>query len=412
MRQLHPPAVYINKAVFGNERARIRADRFLTRVTCSDIRTVTDAELDDLSERNGWKESRRKSGRQRHGDPPIVLDTYRWPPDDGELQQPVPRECENKFLGTWNFRERSYLMKRDRVVCQSGYGLHSGKGCLFKCDYCAIPDVLVLAMNIEDLIGRVAPVIRRVSGPTLWKWDNSTDTLCFEPEIGAVKLLVEHFAQFNDKYLMTYSKSDNVDHMLGLDHRGQTICCWTLNAYTQSRKIERDAATMEERIEAARKCEQAGYTVRFRLSAVCPIHNWQRENCEMLDLLFRKVHPAVITLETLSRMPEQGMFHRIMDASLFEPRFIEAIEKGAQEMEGNIWGPLSDDEREEMYRFLIQAIRDRSPHTPVSICQEPPHMWERLHDALTMTPDYYVCCCAKDSVPGHPLLAAAEQRGD
>jgi len=32
-------------------------------------------------------------------------------------------------------------------------------------------------------------------------------------------------------------------------------------------------------------------------------------------------------------------------------------------------------------------------------------MWARLTDILTMTPEYRMCYCAEDSVPGHPLLS-------
>jgi len=405
MRLLNPPAVYIVDSVLENSAATKRMERVLGRIVCDTVETVTDDRLDALIQEHGWRGSRRLSGRQRHGDPPIVFDTYRFPPDDWHRDKPLPRAFQNPLFRTWHERLRDRIAEHDRVVCQTGYGFHSARGCLFKCDYCFLEDVLAMAVNHEDLLQRLDPVVRRVTGPTLWKWDNQSDTLCFEPEMGAARLFVEYFAQFDDKFLMTYSKSDNVDYMLDLDHRGQTICCWTLNAHTQSRVIERDTATMEQRIEAARKCQQAGYNVRFRLSAVCPIHNWEQEQRDMLDLLFAKVRPDLITLETLSRMPDPQMFDNVMDASLFEPRFLEAIRRGAEQMEGNIWGPIPDDEREEIYRFLIDEIRRRSPQTPVAICQEPRHMWDRLADTLDMPPEYYACCCAKDSVPGgHPRV--------
>lgn len=397
MRVLTPPAVYISETVLCDPLAKSRADRFMSRVECDDVLTVSEDELSRLADELGWRGSRRMSGRHREGDPPIVLDTYRFLPDGSR----PPRTVDSwPLFGTWHKRERARIAEKDRVVCQTGYGFHSGRGCLFKCDYCAIEDVLALAVNQEGLLEHLDPAVREVEGPTLWKWDNQTDTLCFEPEMGAAKLFVEYFAQFDDKFLMTYSKSDNVDHLLDLDHRGQTICCWTLNAYTQSRLIERDSATMEERIEAAHKCQKAGYNVRFRLSAVCPVHNWQQEHRDMFELLFSKVAPDVISLETLSRMPHPDMFGNVMDASLFEPRFVEAIRERAQDMAGNIWGPIPDDEREEMYRFLIGEIRRLSPETPVTLCQEPKHMWDRVADVLDMPPDYYACCCAKDSVPG------------
>lgn len=370
--------------------------RLMKRIQCEDVRTVDEYELESIVKEKGWRGSRRKSGRERHGDPPIVFDTYRFE---------AASDSPGGLVNHWHRRSGKAVAEKDKVVCQSGYGLHSGRGCLFKCDYCLFEDVLALALDLEELLVRLDPVVRSVEGPTLWKWDNSTDTLCFEPEMGASKTLVEYFAQFDDKFLMTYSKSDNVDHLLELDHRGQTICCWTLNADTESRIIERDAAPMAARIEASRKCQSAGYPVRFRFSAVCPVHDWRRENREMLDLLFSKVAPDVISIETLSRMPEPGMFDNVMDASLFEPRFVDAIRNGEEEMAGKIWGPLPDKEREEIYRFLINEIRKRSPETPVTLCQEPPHMWEMLDDILGFRPQYYPCCCAKDSVPGgHPNI--------
>jgi len=411
MRILKPPAVYINESVLKDQQSKERLDRMMGRIETPKVETVNDEQMDELIKQNGWNRSRRITGTRRQGDPTIVFDTYRWPPEEWPKGKPLPRKFRNTMIRVWNHRLRENIVQKDGVVCQSGYGIHSAKGCLFKCDYCGFEDILVLATNIEEFLERMDPIIRNVDGPTLWKWDNGSDTLCFEPEMGAAKLLVEYFAQFEDKFLMTYSKSDNVDHLLNLDHRGQTICCWTLNAYTQSRLIERDSATMEERIEAAYKCEQAGYNVRFRFSAVCPVHNWHQEYRDMLDLLFSKVHPDVITLETLSRFPDPTIFERVMDSSLFEPEFVKAIREGAEEMKGKIWGPIPDEYREKIYRFLIDEIKKRSPKTPISLCQEPSSMWDRLSDVLEMPPDYYACCCAKDSVPGgHPRISRVRAR--
>ena len=409
MRTLHPPAVYIVESVLADPAAKARADCFMGRVEAGSVEVVSDARLAELIESNGWSESRRLSGRQRHGDPPIVLDVYRFDGPEWATGAPPRQERAANRLGPhrgWHFRSGAGVGRGDGLVCQDGYGINTAYGCLFKCDYCYFEDVLLLNLNLEALLERLDPIIRAAPSPSLWKWDNLSDTLCFEPEMGAAGLFVEYFAQFDDRYLMTYSKSDNVDCLLDLDHRGQTICCWTLNADTQSRLIERGAATTEERIEAARKCQQAGYRVRFRFSAICPVRDWERENAEMLDRLFDSVRPDVITLETLSRMPDKQMFENVMQPELFEPRFLEAIRRGSPEIEGRIWGPLPDDLREELYRWFIREIRRRSPDTPVSLCQEPASMWKRLADVLAYGPEHYPCACAVDSVPGgHPAFA-------
>ena len=88
---------------------------------------------------------------------------------------------------------------------------------------------------------------------------------------------------------MLYTKSDNVDHLLNLAHNGHTIISWTVSCNTVAREIEKQTPTMEERVQAAVKCQKAGYTVRFRFSPIIPIKNWQAENREMIEKLFAKV---------------------------------------------------------------------------------------------------------------------------
>jgi hypothetical protein len=205
MRVLEPPAVYTNETVLKDHRAKERLDRMMSKIETPKVGTVNDEQMDEIIRQNQWRSSRRMTGKRRQGDPVIVFDTYRWAPKDWVEGEPLPRKFRNVMLGTWNHRRREHIAQKDGVVCQSGYGLHSARGCLFKCDYCAFEDVLVFAVDIEDWLERIDPIIRGVEGPTLWKWDNMSDTLCFEPEMGAAKLLVEYFAQFEDKFLMTYS---------------------------------------------------------------------------------------------------------------------------------------------------------------------------------------------------------------
>ena len=76
-------------------------------------------------------------------------------------------------------------------------------------------------------IEKAAP--EKAPNQTLFQWDNGTDPVCWEPEYGGTRLLVELFARQPDKYLELYvGKSDHVDYFLDYDHRGHTICCWSL----------------------------------------------------------------------------------------------------------------------------------------------------------------------------------------
>ena len=70
------------------------------------------------------------------------------------------------------------------------------------------------------------------------------------------------------------------------------------------------------------------------------------------------------------------MFGTVMDASLFEPRFVDAIHDGAEDMRGNIWGPIPDDERDYYLERRYPAFGNLTPRDIASRAAR-----ERIGDA-------------------------------
>jgi spore photoproduct lyase len=259
----------------------------------------------------------------------------------------------------------------------------------------------MVALNLEELRDHLDEVIEVNPWQSLYKFDNQTDNLCFEPEYGASRLFVDYFAGKPHRYLMLYTKSDNVDHLLDLDHRGKTVVCWTLSCGKAAEIYERGAPTTEDRIEAARKCQEAGYRVRFRFSPIVPIENWKDENARMIEELFSKVQPDIICIETLTHM-SVAQLERSMIPENLDQDILSQMDEG---MSGDSCGPFPHEVREGIYRFFIRKIREVSSETPVVTCLETPEMWEALGDELGMDPDNYICCCGPSSTPENPLFS-------
>ena len=304
---------------------------------------------------------------------------------------------DNPFVGPFDVRKRVSMHDTHGVVCQDGFGFHTAYGCIFRCDFCCYGSVLHLRLDIEEIASRF---LRTLPKPSLVKWDNRSDTLCFEPEMGASKYLVEKFAD-SEHYLMLYTKSDNVAHLLGLEHNGHTVCCWSLAGETQSKHIELRTAPVNKRIAAAKKCADAGYPVRFRFSPICPVINWRKEAERVISDLFNAVQPERITLKALAFMRNTEIFDRMMEKSIkyLDDTFVDAIYRMADEADGYRWGCMPHDQREELYRFYIETIRKHDSAIPVTICLETPEMWDRLSDLLPYDRNNYPCCCAATSIP-------------
>ncbi len=404
VRVLRPPAVFYTAEVAGDPLSKTRMERMMARIICDDIRMIESEEVITLSDAMRAEESGKRSGEiGRRGDPTILFTNYKWPGGEG---RDLPRDDwhRNTLSGLrWvDFRDRESIRKNRNIVCQSAYELHSAYGCLHHCDYCFLGNTMMVVLNLEELLSHLDRLIEDNPHQGLYKFDNQTDNLCFEPEYGASELFVNYFAGKRGRYLMLYTKSDNVDHLLTLGHGGKTIICWTLTCDAAAQIYEKEAPSMSSRICAAQKCQEAGYPVRFRLSPIIPIEGWREENEKMIRQLLSSVRPDVICIQTLTHMTAEQL-RRSMDTTRFDDEILSTMDEGAR---GDRCGPFPHETREMIYRFFLDTISSIAPEVPVVTCLETPEMWRALASELKMTPENYLCCCGPTSTPENPLFSA------
>lgn len=416
MYQVHPEYLCVTEWALRDERAQARLRRLAHGFGHPDPPVLTAAELAAVAEERGWfahggERTGAVVGGAANPTPPpcpdIVLNAFSF--DSAEQHE---RLRQYPVLHHWLLGGQSAVTLRDsrnhlrgqNAVCQTALELHCAYGCLHACDYCHIGGAFNIMVNLEALADHTRQVVSGNRWCRLWKFDNMTDTITLEPEYGASEVMVHLFAEQRDAFLLLYTKSDNVDHLLGLDHRGQALISWSLAADTASRLIEKHTPPMSDRIEAMRRCQQAGYHVRLRLSPICPVDGWREEATQMLEALFAAVRPEVITMDVLGWMNARQML-RAIDVEMLEPAFRDYVDERAEAAPGPHQKHLFTHEmRREIFRHHLREIRRLSPKTPVSICMETLDMWRDLSAELGMTPGHYACCCGPTSVPGHPLL--------
>ncbi len=419
MYDIHPPAVYIHKRALSTPEAQARVERILEHVHCAEEpEVVDDARLNEISLDNDWRTrcGWRTGQWNLSGDPVLILNAFTWEPADviAERRSEYPGLAFRMLdgSGAWTLRRGSEYYAARGTVCQDAWEIHSAWGCLHRCDYCHIGGFLNLMVNLEAFVEHLPGLLADNPGLQLYKYDNQTDTIAFEPEYGASELLVGFFAEQPDRYLMLYTKSDNVDHLLPLDHRGHTIVSFTISSPTVAREVEKNTPGTVERIEAAAKVEGAGYTPRVRFSPIVPVDGWRDENGFMVRELLSKVDPDIITMDLLGWMNPE-VIGEIIDASLLDPRFLEGMrELFRSGPPGPQYYPTSKhifphELRREVYEFILDEIRRLDTRVRVALCNEAIEMWDELGPRLGMEPHNYVCACGPTSVPGNPLLAAS-----
>jgi len=229
------------------------------------------------------------------------------------------------------------------------------------------------------------------------------DVVALEPEWDTLPPLMRFFESTGDRYLIVHTKSDRVQSMIDAGAPSNTIMAWSLSGPTQSRRIEPISATTEERIEAARRCQEAGITVRFKFKPIAPVPNWREEASYTVDLALSRTKPDNLSLTCLMWMTVEQLKGCIGE-ELIDAECLQAAEDAADGMAEEHVGPFPDDVREGIYRHHLSEIRARDADVPVTICTESLDMWERLGDDLGVGPATYVCGCGAGATPGRRTL--------
>jgi len=412
-RRLEPPAVYVTEEAERDERCARRVERMLASIDSPKIvRGVTDAQLAEITEANGWQQARLWGKKTNPTDPPVVFNTFKnhHAPDERERRlERFPALRAGRLHGYFGFDYRRdgtpAWRKEQGRICQPAYEFHTISGCPFRCAYCHLGTVINVMVDIEDFLVYADRRIRELRPPqTIYKWDNITDINAFEPEYDATRLMVDYFARQKEDFLLLYAgKSDNVDFMPDYEHNGRTIIQWSVSGRTQSTLIEPETAPWDRRIEAAATCQQAGYHVRFRLSPIVPVKGWREENRTLIELMFERTRPDVVALCMFGWMGYETA-RACLDVSLLDEKYVAAMQAAAPFLEGRMYGPLPHEARAEIHGFLIREIRRVSPTTPIALCLETPAMWAELKDAHRQDPDRYVCVCGPYCTPDNPLF--------
>jgi len=424
MYDLDPKAVFVHERVFGNPRAVARMERMLDamsipldsvpRVNMGDVEQIieiagaTDEVATDDIRRGGH--GRVRQGHLRlENDPVIVFNTFVWDedkrtpvPEDKKFTNPHASRLVRLFSGVgedFAFSKRDLYRPGKDWVCQGGWGIHSIAGCVHKCDYCGQGFITTLLLDLEEFCDHLRTMFKDQPQQHLHRYDLYSDILAFEPEYGCSEVVGKCFDETDDKYLLLYTRSDNVQHLVDLPYKTHTLGNWTLSMDTVSRVIERDSPPLADRIEAMRICQEAGYVVRAGFSPIIPIANWRQETTEMLELLFSRVQPEVLRCWVLAMM-DADEYETMFAHVPMDEHFMKRMREDADELNGKHHAPFPLDVRAEIYAHYLDEARRISPETPVALCTEHPELWDMLEGRLPMARDKMFCCCGGLSVPG------------
>jgi len=411
-----PPCVYVLAPVWEEPDAAGRAERIAAACAPAEVRTIGYDELPDVVVEHGWDHFP-QIGTLATVPPPVpLLGVFRF---DREAVGRDARRMADAYRGDGHFPWRlaagggaftffcsgiREIRPNPYHVCRPQWRIHQGRGCPHQCAYCSLGGVLLSHVNTETYIERLADLLRENPWQKTWLYDDVMDVLTLEPQLDTLGPLMRFFERTGDRYLIVHTKSDRVDAMIEAGAPRNTIVAWSLSGPTQSRRLEGLSGTTEGRIEAARRCQDAGITIRYKFKPIVPVREWRAEADYTIDLALRRTRPDNLSMTVLMWMTVEQLTACIRPGML-DAGFLAAAEGSAASREADDrTATFPHAVREKVYRHYLSRIRSIDPDVPVTISTESLAMWRSLGDALGVTPADYVCGCGAGSTPGKRTL--------
>ncbi len=313
------------------------------------------------------------------GIPVEAIDTARSLLDRFKNQRDPIGEGKRSLLLAYD-RGRSFKPfpeTEDYLSCDY-HTLHIAEGCDLECSYCILQayltnPLLTVYVNAEEIFSNLEKFLNenpdqffRIGTGQL------ADSLSMDHLTAYSEILVPFFARQTNAVLELKTKSVNIDRLLRLDPAGKTIISWSMNSKRIQTAEEHKCASLEERIEAAKKL--SGYRVGFHFDPIIDYPGWEEDYEAILQKIFSEIPEeriAWISLGCLRFMPELKtiMQERFPRSPLPEAEWIRG-------MDGKL--RYFKPRRVEIYRRMVEKIKRQTSEVTLYLSMESPEVWRSV----------------------------------
>jgi spore photoproduct lyase len=251
-------------------------------------------------------------------------------------------------------------------------------GCPYYCTYCYLAYVyrkfspfIKINVNYDTMFKQIRKALSGSHRIISFNMGEMLDSLALDHITNLTTMLVPFFSGLSNAYLMLLTKSNNIDNLLSIEPNEHTIVSWSLNPQYVIEQYELGAASLDERIEAARLCQEHGWRIRFRIDPGILYPDWQAGYADLIRKALAITAPENITLGMLRLLP--GHLHLATQAygNRAQELSIYSFVKGASD--SKLRYPAN--RRIEFYSFLIDTIRSFDRNISIGLCRESPEVW-------------------------------------
>lgn len=278
----------------------------------------------------------------------------------------------------------------DRYLCCGYHVINETTNCPLDCSYCFLQGYLTRGVTtVYANTGRIiAHLKNRLSAhhDRIFRVGTGelADSLALDPITRLSETLIPFFARQNQALLELKTKTAQVDHLLDLPHAQRTVIAWTLSPDPVTRTVERNSATLDERLQALAKVQQAHYPVALHFDPILHQPGWQDGYDDLFRRLGQVLDPSRVAWVSFGsfRFAETGgldLYRRHTTSQVYLSEMISGTGGKRRYIK-----PI----RHELYEKVVGTMRKRFPGLFYYFCMETPDIWERHLDRVPVSMEH------------------------
>lgn len=261
----------------------------------------------------------------------------------------------------------------EKTRCCNLKTLDAVQQCAFGCSYCSIQSFynsheIKVVQNLKQRLGEL------VLDQDCWHigTGQSSDSLLWGNDYGTLDALALLAQRYPDLVIELKTKSHRSDY-LNLNLPLNIVSTWSLNAPTIIEKEEHLTATLEQRIDAAKRARDKGRIIGFHLHPMVYFDGWQEEYGTLINQVTTSFRPDELMMFSLGTLTFTKAVLRTLRTGAYETR---VTDMDLTLSAGKYTYPL--EVKQEMFSFAYNEFpsswKQGSPF--FYLCMEDPSLWE------------------------------------
>ena len=302
----------------------------------------------------------------------LGMDNFASEQQSNPTEKPLVLALQKSDFLKWCPGTRNY-------ICCGYQILNLENNCEINCSYCIlqgyfnIPYIIVY-VNIEDLFDELTDKLNRQSQKIFRIGTGElADSLSTDHLTGYSSQLVSFFANKKNAIIELKTKSTLIENFINLAHNGRTVVAWSLNTPSLISTEESSAPTLEQRLAAAEKCQQAGFKLAFHFDPMIYYDNWEQDYRLVVNMIFEIIKPENIVWISLGALRYPPHLNQIIRQNHPYSKFIYGELFPGKDAKLRYFKPI----RIKMFSKMYQWIKQLAPDVFVYLCMESSEVWQK-----------------------------------